>query len=164
MSTFAKNGQTVEDMIKNRMIWFKKNGTIDKRCSAYKSGIIGENCDIIQVFEEKSSTELPPLEDIQTSDSCYSLEEEEMPEDQYFYGKLTEPVKDIDTLIEIMSNGIKSYNKYAETRNDISIIDFADIIDSWFDHDSVRNDYFDHLLKNNDFDKFTEDVISKAFR
>tara|TARA_B110000259_G_scaffold176492_1_gene212699 strand:+ start:2618 stop:3109 length:492 start_codon:yes stop_codon:yes gene_type:complete len=163
MSTFAKNGQTVEAMIENRMIWFKKNGSIDKRCSAYKSGIIDENCEIVQVVEESGIDELPPLEDISTSESCYSLDEEEMPEDQFFYGKLTESVKNIDTLVEIMSNGIKSYKKHMETKNDTATIDFADILDSWFDHDNLRNNYFDHLLKDKDFDKFAEVVISKAF-
>ena len=163
MSTFAKNGQTIEEMIESRMIFFKKNGSIDKRCSAYKARIIDENCEILEVVEERDSDDLPHLEDIPTSESCYSLVEEEMPEDNYFYGKLTESVENIDTLVEIMSNGIKLYKNYMDSRNDTGIIDFADILDSWFDHDSVRNDYFDHLLKNKDFDKFAEVVISKAF-
>ena len=47
MSKVAKNGLTIEEMVENRMIWFKKNGSIDKRCSAYKSGIVDENCEII---------------------------------------------------------------------------------------------------------------------
>ena len=38
---------TIEEMIENRMIWFKKNGTIDKRCSAFKNKIIDENCKMI---------------------------------------------------------------------------------------------------------------------
>jgi len=47
MSKVAKNGLTVDEMVENGMIWFKKNGSIDKRCSAYRQKIVDENCEII---------------------------------------------------------------------------------------------------------------------
>ena len=39
-------------------------------------------------------------------------EEEESPSDKWFYGELTEPVKDIDALTKIMVEGIKRFKKY----------------------------------------------------
>ena len=66
---------TIEEMIENRMIWFKKNGTIDKRCSAYKQKIVDENCNIIL----KPAKIIPEVEDVNDSDtaSCYSVDDEE---------------------------------------------------------------------------------------
>ena len=59
---------TIEEMIENRMIWFKKNGTIDKRCSAYKQKIVDENCKII----------LPMANEVDEDDtkSCYSVDDD----------------------------------------------------------------------------------------
>ena len=51
MSKVAKNGLTVDEMVENRMIWFKKSGSIDKRCSAYRQKIVDENCEIIMQKE-----------------------------------------------------------------------------------------------------------------
>jgi hypothetical protein len=49
---------TIEEMIDNKMIYFKKNGKIDKRCSAYKRKIVNENCEIVlQKIEDIVNTE-----------------------------------------------------------------------------------------------------------
>ncbi len=67
MSTMAIT-YTIEEMIENRMIWFKKNGTIDKRCSAYRQKIVDENCKII----------LPIAVEVCDDDtmSCYSVDDD----------------------------------------------------------------------------------------
>ena len=66
---------TIEEMIENRMIWFKKNGTIDKRCSAYKQKIVDENCNIIL----KTAKIIPEVEDVNDFDteSCYTVDDDD---------------------------------------------------------------------------------------
>ena len=38
--------RTIKEMVENKMIRFKKNGQIDKRCSAFKQKIVDENCNL----------------------------------------------------------------------------------------------------------------------
>jgi hypothetical protein len=87
--------------------------------------------------------------------------DEEIPSDDWFYGKLYFPVKNIESLIEIMSKGLK---KFIDTQNlgDCPPEDLGSTIDLWFDHDSLRNDYFDHLVDEKDFDQFCVTVIFNA--
>ena len=76
MSTMATTF-TIEEMIENRMIWFKKNGTIDKRCSAYRQKIVDENCKIILpiAVEVDDDTESCYSIDHDDTESCYSVDE-----------------------------------------------------------------------------------------
>ena len=147
MSKVAKNGLTIEEMVENRMIWFKKNGSIDKRCSAYKSGIVDENCEIILPEIEKINDVANDNDDDDETDSD-SDEEDELPSDTYFYGVLSEKIKNIDELVDVMTNGIKKYKEYMLTHNNTEILpeDLVTTLDYWFQHDSERNDYFDYLI------------------
>ena len=147
MSKVAKNGLTIEEMVKNRMIWFKKNGSIDKRCSAYKSGIVDENCEIILPEIEKINDVANDNDDDDETDSD-SDEEDELPSDTHFYGVLSEKIKNIDELVDVMTNGIKKYKEYMLTHNNTEILpeDLVTTLDYWFQHDSERNDYFDYLI------------------
>ena len=93
-------------------------------------------------------------------------EEEESPSDSWFYGELTEPVKDVDALTKIMVEGIKRFKKYLEVSELEEVCEndeLSSTIDSWFDHDSLRNNYFDELIKEHEFDAFCSRVISQAF-
>ena len=96
-------------------------------------------------------------------------EEEESPPDTWFYGELTEPVKDVDALTKIMVKGIKKFKKYLEVSEleevckSEELSRFFSTIDLWFDHDSLRNKYFDELIKEHEFDAFCSRVISQAF-
>jgi hypothetical protein len=93
-------------------------------------------------------------------------EEDESPPDQWFYGELTEPVKDIDALTNIMVDGIQKFKKYlqvSELEEDCDTKELGSTIDLWFEHDSSRNNYFDNIVKEDEFSKFCDDVISKAF-
>ena len=93
-------------------------------------------------------------------------EEEESPPDTWFYGELTEPVKDVDTLTNIMVEGIRKFKKYLEVSELEEVCEndeLSSTIDSWFDHDSLRNNYFDELVKEDEFDAFCSRVISQAF-
>ena len=68
---------TIEDMIKSKMVFFKKNGQVDKRCSAFKQKIVDENCNIIL----KPAKVVPQLEDVTDSDSdsesCYTVDDDD---------------------------------------------------------------------------------------
>lgn len=147
MSEVAKNGLTIEEMVENRMIWFKKNGSIDKRCSAYKCGIVDENCEIILPEIEKVNDVANDNDDDDETDSD-SDEEEELPSDTHFYGVLSEKIKNIDELVDVMTNGIKKYKEYMLTQKDTEMLpeDLVTTLDYWFQHDSERNDYFDYLI------------------
>ncbi len=93
-------------------------------------------------------------------------EEEESPPDTWFYGELTEPVKDVDALTKIMVKGIKKFKKYLEVSELEEVCENEELsstIDLWFDHDSLRNKYFDELIKEHEFDAFCSRVISQAF-
>ena len=143
----AKNGLTVDEMVENRMIWFKKSGSIDKRCSAYKCGIVDEDCKIILPEIEKVNDVANDNDDDDETDSD-SDEEEEFPSDTHFYGVLSEKIKNIDELVDVMTNGIKKYKEYMFTHNNTEILpeDLVTTLDYWFQHDSERNDYFDYLI------------------
>ena len=75
---------TMEKLIETKMIRFRVNGKIDKRCMAFKREIVDVDGNIISVPTKKVTVEaavevLPPLEDIPNlkSDSCYSIDVEE---------------------------------------------------------------------------------------
>lgn len=92
--------------------------------------------------------------------------DEESPSDKWFYGELTEPVKDVDALTKIMVEGIKRYKRYLEVSELEEVCENEELsstIDLWFDHDSLRNNYFDTLVKDDEFDAFCSRVISQAF-
>ena len=93
-------------------------------------------------------------------------EEEESPSDKWFYGELTEPVKDVDALTKIMVEGIKRFKKYLEVSELEEVCENEELsstIDLWFEHDSDRDNYFDKLVKEDEFDAFCSRVISQAF-
>ena len=93
-------------------------------------------------------------------------EEEESPPDQWFYGELTEQVKDVDVLTNIMVEGIKKFKKYLEVSELEEVCENEDLsstIDLWFDHDSLRNNYFYELFKEDEYVAFCSRVISQAF-
>jgi hypothetical protein len=84
-------------------------------------------------------------------------EEEESPPDTWFYGELTEPVKDVDAVTKIMVEGIKRFKKYLEVSELEEVCENEELsstIDLWFEHDSDRDNYFDKLVKEAEFDAF----------
>lgn len=72
---------TIEEIIKSKMVFFKKNGQVDKRCSAFKQKIVDENCNIIlKPAKIVSQLEvIPQLEDVTDSDSesCYTVDDDD---------------------------------------------------------------------------------------
>ena len=80
---------TMENLIETKMIRFRVNGKIDKRCKAFKREIVDLDGNIISAPTKKVTVEaevevLPPLEDIPNlkSDSCYSIDVEEFEGDE----------------------------------------------------------------------------------
>ena len=75
MSTMATTF-TIEEMIENRMIWFKKNGTIDKRCAAYRQKIVDENCKIILPIADEVDDDTESCYSVDNdTGSCYTIDE-----------------------------------------------------------------------------------------
>lgn len=172
MSKVAKNGLTVDEMVENRMIWFKKNGSIDKRCSAYKSGIVDEDCEIILPLSRTETETVNDVENQPDDDSVDdetdsdSDDDEEFPSDTHFYGVLSEKIKSIDELVDVMSKGIHKYKEYMMTQKSKEMLpeDLVTTLDYWFQHDNERNDYFDYLISQEsapavDFDKVAVRVL-----
>ena len=92
--------------------------------------------------------------------------EYEAKSDIYYYGKIP---KDIDEkkLIDIMADALYKY--YTELHKVESIVDTkyikaysGDIMDRWFEHDANGKDKFDHLIPEEEFEKFTNDVVKRV--
>ena len=85
------------------------------------------------------------------------------PPDTFFYGELTKKVRDIDQLVEIMSKGLDKYKNSMKQAFGYTPSDDALRVqlDLWFQHDSERNDYFDHLVENSNipFEKVCGRII-----
>ena len=93
-------------------------------------------------------------------------DEDESPSDVWFYGELTELVKEVDTLTTIMVEGIKKFKKYLEVSELEEVCEndeLSSTIELWFEHDSYRNNYFHRLVKHDEFETFCTRVISQAF-
>ena len=93
-----------------------------------------------------------------------SNNEDDFPPDTFFYGRLTEKVKNVDELVKIMSKGLKKYKKYMKTKEnvDLSPEELKITLDSWFEHDSDRDNYFDYLVdekSGNSFDNIADRII-----
>ena len=89
-------------------------------------------------------------------------EEDEFPPDDFFIGKLNENVKDIITLKKIMTDAIIKFKNYMKNHEneDVLVDDLASTLDLWFQHDNERNNYFDHLIKDdNHFKKFVISIL-----
>ena len=94
-------------------------------------------------------------------------ETEESPPDDWFYGKLGEPVKDIICLTDLMVTGIKRFKNYMEIssiQEDCAIDELDYTLDLWVEHDSLRKNHFKNLVNDDEFDEFYENVISQAFK
>ena len=102
-----------------------------------------------------------------------SFDEQDMgPQDVWFYGEITEPLKDLDMLTNIIGNGFRKlikYHKVSEIMDGIDNMVISDpmyvlssTFDSWLEHDSERNDYFDHMVTEYQFDRILKDAILKA--
>ena len=172
MNKVAKNGLTVDEMVENRMIWFKKNGSIDKRCSAYKSCIVDEDCEIILPLSRPETETIndvanePDGDSVDDETDSDSDDDEEFPPDTYFYGVLSEKIKTIDELVDVMSKGIRKYKEYMMTQKNKEMLpeDLVTTLDYWFQHDNERNDYFDYLISQEsappvDFDKVAARIL-----
>lgn len=124
-------------------------------------GKVGHNIRTCPVKKKQDEAQEKFVKEVKSFD-----EEDESPPDTWFYGELTEPVKDIDVLTNIMVDGIQKFKKYlqvSELEEDCDTKELGSTIDLWFDHDSSRNNYFDKIIKEDEFSKFCDDVISKAF-
>lgn len=149
---------SIEEMIEKRLLRFKKNGQVDGRCVAKRNDIVDQDGNDLRVTSKSK--------DLEDDDVSESKTEDEFPPDTFFYGYLTEKVKNIDELVCIMSEGIKKYKDYMKAHENKEMLpdELFSTLDYWFQHDNERNDYFDYLISQEtvpavDFDKISERII-----
>tara|TARA_Y100000389_G_scaffold122321_1_gene119681 strand:- start:1897 stop:2334 length:438 start_codon:yes stop_codon:yes gene_type:complete len=90
-------------------------------------------------------------------------DEEEFPCDTFFYGSLDDKVVSLDELSVIMTKGLKKFKDYMLEKEGEEMLpeDLCHTLDLWCQHDSERNNYFDHLIDNPvSFDDFSVNVIT----
>ena len=90
-------------------------------------------------------------------------DEEEFPCDTFFYGSLDDKVVSLDELTIIMTKGLKKFKDYMLEKEGEEMLpeDLCHTLDLWCQHDSERNNYFDHLIDGPvSFDDFSVNVIT----
>ena len=90
-------------------------------------------------------------------------DEEEFPCDTFFYGSLDDKVVSLDELTIIMTKGLKKFKDYMLEKEGEEMLpeDLCHTLDLWCQHDSERNNYFDHLINDPvSFDDFSVNVIT----
>ena len=90
-------------------------------------------------------------------------DEEEFPCDTFFYGSLDDKVVSLDELTIIMTKGLKKFKDYMLEKEGEEMLpeDLCHTLDLWCQHDSERNNYFDHLIDGAvSFDDFSVNVIT----
>ena len=90
-------------------------------------------------------------------------DEEEFPCDTFFYGSLVDKVVSLDELTIIMTKGLKKFKDYMLEKEGEEMLpeDLCHTLDLWCQHDSERNNYFDHLINDPvSFDDFSVNVIT----
>ena len=90
-------------------------------------------------------------------------DEEEFPCDTFFYGSLDDKVVSLDELSVIMTKGLKKFKDYMLEKEGEEMLpeDLCHTLDLWCQHDSERNNYFDHLINDPvSFDDFSVNVIT----
>ena len=155
---------TMENLIETKMLRLRVNGKVDKRCKAFKRQIVDVDGNFISATNETTNeVEVEKFaEEVKKFD-----ETEESPPDDWFYGKLDEPVKDIGCLTDLMVTGIKRFKNYMEIssiQEDCAIDELDSTLDLWVEHDSLRKNYFNNLVNEDEFDEFYANVISQAFK
>jgi len=90
-------------------------------------------------------------------------DEEEFPCDTFFYGSLDDKVVSLDELTIIMTKGLKKFKDYMLEKEGEEMLpeDLCHTLDLWCQHDSERNNNFDHLINDPvSFDDFSVNVIT----
>ena len=90
-------------------------------------------------------------------------DEEELPCDTFFYGSLNDKVVSLNELSVIMTKGLKKFKDYMLEKEGEEMLpeDLCHTLDLWCQHDSERNNYFDHLINDPvSFDNFSVNVIT----
>ena len=165
---------TIEEMKEKGQLRFKKNGKVDGRCVAWREKLVDEDGNDlrIKIIEDEQQIKEENVE-ISSNDEASNDEDDddddEFPSDNFFYGNLTEKITDIDTLIQIMTKGVKKYKEYMKTKENVELLpeDIVTTLDLWFQHDNERNDYFDYLISQESapavvFDKISVRIIQEA--
>ncbi len=93
----------------------------------------------------------------------YSLVDSFEPKsDKEYYGKISSSVT-ADNLVEIMAKGFANYRSHYKcfTKETIEINSetVGQLLDLWFQHDYNRDDLFDHMIPDDDFDSFVDKVV-----
>ena len=163
---------TMENLIETKMLRFRVNGKVDKRCKAFKRNIVDVDGNFISATNETTTeVEVEVETEVEVEKFAEEVkkfdETEESPPDDWFYGKLDEPVKDKECLTDLMVTGIKRFKNYMEIssiQEDCAIDELDSTLDLWVEHDSLRKNHFKNLVNEDEFDEFYANVISQAFK
>lgn len=138
------------------------------------TGIYDVQKDIVEklfTFIKNQKEEIPPPPPKEEKKSKLKLspkkKEFEPKEDEYYYGNLSKVKLDYNKLVNIMAQGLAKYfdelDKVEHNVNEQYVRqNTSEILDRWFEHDANSNDYFDHLVPEDKFDKFVKDVLKRV--
>ena len=83
----------------------------------------------------------------------------EVKSDDYYIGKI--PAKcTYDGLVKIMTKAITKFRKEYHQGEDVKYEDVIKIMDLWFEHDANMENKFNHLVKDERYDEFEQDILA----
>ena len=85
-------------------------------------------------------------------------EKEKEHPDEWYYGMIPAHCSK-EELLNIMTKGVI---KFRQTHGEKYDEDMENVLDSWFEHDAIRESQFDHLIPAEDFEDFTKKVLEQS--
>jgi hypothetical protein len=85
--------------------------------------------------------------------------EREVKSDDYYIGKI--PAKcTYEGLVKIMTKALTKFRKEYHEGEDVKYEDVIKIMDLWFEHDANMENKFNHLVKDERYDEFEQDILA----
>ena len=85
--------------------------------------------------------------------------------DDWYYGKITAPVKCRRKLDTKMVRGLVKYRKELEKvgfKGNVSTNTLTSVLDRWFEHDSRGANYFDDRICDDEFNSWSRKIVKKS--
>jgi hypothetical protein len=82
--------------------------------------------------------------------------------DEYYLGQIP-PTISKDELIRRMAKGILKFHIDNDNTMGETLKEIGNILDLWFDHDANRENNFDYLVTEYEFDDFIKEVVKDFF-
>jgi hypothetical protein len=85
--------------------------------------------------------------------------EREIKSDDYYIGKI--PAKcTYEGLVKIMTKALTKFRKEYHEGEDVKYEDVIKIMDLWFEHDANMENNFNHLVKDERYDEFEQEILA----